>query len=244
MLKLLIADSTEEFRIALTEQLSGSYVVRSCGQGLQALELVRSFKPDVLVLDLMLPELDGISLLQRLSEEDGMPTVLATTRFTNDYVLDAVSRLGVGYVMVKPCDVSAAASRIRDLSHPRTETYLARPDLETVISNVLLELGIPTKLRGYQFLREAVAEFIRNPGQMVTKELYPEVGKRCGATWEQVERSIRSAIADAYKHRDEAVWRRYFRPDVDGKLRRPSNSTLISVLAERLSRHEYGFYEA
>lgn len=244
MLKLLVADSAEEFRIALTEQLAGTYVIRSCAQGLQTLEMVRSFRPDILVLDLMLPELDGISLLQRLHEEGRMPTVLATTRFNNDYVLDAVSRLGVGYVMVKPCDVSAAAARVRDLAQTPRETYLARPDMETVIANALLELGVPTKLRGYQFLREAVAEFIRNPGQMVTKELYPAVGKHFDASWEQVERSIRSAIEDAYKNRDETVWRRYFRPCADGEIRRPSNSTMISILAERLSRTDWGNYEA
>lgn len=238
MLKLLIADSTEEFRLALTEQLAGSYVIRSCGRGKQALEMIRSFKPDMLVLDLMLPELDGISLLQRLAADGPLPIVLATTRYVTSYVIDSVAQLGVGYVMVKPCDVNATAERIRDLSRQRPPMPLARPDMNTVISNVLLELGFSTKHRGYQYLREAVAEMIRHPGQMVTKELYPEVGKRCDANKDQVERCIRGAIEAAFRNGEEAQWRRYFRPDGDGKLRRPSNSTLINTLAERLRKCE------
>lgn len=240
MLKLLIADGSEEFRLALTEQLAGSFVIRGSIQGKQTLEMIRSFKPDILVLDLMLPELDGISLLQRLHEEGPLPIVLATTRFVNVYVMDAVTQLGVGYVMVKPCDICATAERIRDLSSQRPAVPLARPDTNTVISNVLLELGFATKHRGYQYLRESVAEMIRNPGQMVTKELYPTVGKSCGANKDQVERCIRGAIDSAFKIRDESAWRRYFRPDGDGKLRRPSNSTLINTLADRLGKSEMG----
>ena len=80
MLKLLIADGTEEFRLALAEQLAGSFVIRCCHQGKQALEMIDSFRPDVLVLDLMLPELDGISLLQQLAERNAMPVESASGR--------------------------------------------------------------------------------------------------------------------------------------------------------------------
>ena len=236
MLKLLIADGTEEFRMALARQLAGSYVIRSCAQGKQALEMIRSFRPDILVLDLMLPELDGISLLQMLAQENMMPTVLATTRFINDYVLDSATQFGVGYVMVKPCDVHATAARIRDLAQQFTAVPVARPDPRTMISNVLLELGFSTKLRGYTYLREAVEEAMRHPGQLVTKELYPAVAKRCDATRDQVERSVRSAIAGAYSIRNEVVWRQYFRQDCDGEIRRPSNGTVITTLAEYITR--------
>lgn len=245
MLKLLIADGNEEFRLALAEQLAGSYVIRCCHQGKQALEMIGSFRPDVLVLDLMLPELDGISLLQRLSEQGIMPVVLATSRFTNDYVLEAATRFGVGYLMSKPCDIRATAARVQDLSGRMRSAPLARPDTKTVIANVLLSLGISPKLRGYTYLCEAIGELMTNPGQMVTKELYPAVGKRCDATREQVERSIRSAIHAAFKNRNEQIWRQYFDGDADGLLLRPTNGTFITVLAARLAQEgQYGIYPA
>ena len=94
--KLLIADGTEDFRLALSEILQETYHVCSCQNGKEALALLRSFQPDVLVLDLMIPGLDGISLLQAASSEGICPMVLATTRVSNSYVLDSAYRLGVG----------------------------------------------------------------------------------------------------------------------------------------------------
>lgn len=238
MLKLLIADSSEEFRFALAQQLAGSYAIRMCRQGKEALEMFYSFKPDVMVVDLMLPELDGISLLQQIAEQEKRPQVLATTRFYNDYVLQAITRLGVGYLIVKPCDVRATAARLQDLTEPITPMAPRRPDVKTEISNVLLQLGIPTKLRGYTYLREAVAMYMQRPGQMVTKEIYPAVGKLCDASWEQVERSIRSAVGAAYERRDEQHWRRFFQPEPGGGIRRPSNSVFISTVANALEKDE------
>lgn len=106
-MKLLIADGNEEFRRALAAELQGAYHVRCCGDGKEALSLLRSFVPDVLVLDLMLPELDGISLLQSAASAGLCPMVLVTSRFYNDYILGALGELSVGYMMRKPCDIPA-----------------------------------------------------------------------------------------------------------------------------------------
>ncbi len=238
MLKLLIADSTEEFRLALAEQVAGSFTVRCAQQGKEALELICSYKPDILVLDLMMPGLDGISILEQAAQKGIRPTVLATTRFANDYVQDAVTRLGVCYLMVKPCDLKATAARLTDMAEHRKPQPLARPDIRIMVSIVLLSLGIPTKLRGFTYLREAIVAAMRQPGQMVTKEIYPAVGHICGASKDQVERSIRSAIAAGFANRDEQVWRQYFQPGPGGNLIRPSNGTFISALAERFLSEE------
>lgn len=240
MQKLLIADANEEFRMALAEQLRGAYVVRVCADGKQALQMLRSMKPDVLVIDLMLPELDGISLLQRAVQEGLRPMVLATTRFANDYVVNAAVRLGVGYVMVKPCDVRATVARIRDLTQPQENAAPSETDPETQVTNMLLSLNIPTKRRGFACLREAVLEAMRDPAQLVTKELYPKVARLCDGNTKQVERCIRSAIIAAWEQRDEETWRLYFQPGKDGHLARPTNAEMISCLASRaaMSRKE------
>lgn len=233
-LKLLIADGTEDFRLALTDALRGAYQIRQCVDGAQAKELLQSFKPDVLLLDLMLPGLDGISLLQWAVDMQIRPMVLATTRFANDYVMESVNRYGVGYLMVKPCDIRATVARLGDLSARIGAPVAVRPDPENYVSNLLLALGVPTKLRGFTYLREAVVLMEKNPTQSITKELYPEVAQRCLCEPMHVERSIRSAVYAAWQHRDEGLWRLYFSPDETGVIPRPTNGSFIIRLAAGL----------
>ena len=242
-LKLLIADGTEEFPMALADHLRGAYTLRTCCTGLEALEMVGKFRPDILILDLMLPGLDGLSLLQQASAQGYRPMVLATTRYVSNYVLEAAERFGVGYVMVKPCDIKATAARIADLSQRLRPPVPLRSDSKAAVSNLLLSLGVPTKLRGYGYLREAVIEMMRDPTQMVTKELYPSVADRCSATDKQVERSIRTAITAAWSNRDEPLWRLYFQPGPSGTVPKPTNAAFISRLAQGLRLEATGSEE-
>ena len=235
MLKLLIADSGEGFRQALSEQLRGVYRIRVCREGNETLETMLDFKPDLVVLDMMLPGIDGITILQEAQSRGLKPTVLATTKYANDFLVAAATRLDVAYMMVKPCDIRVTVRRLQELAEYAERPAAVRPDLRTAVSNVLLDLGISTKLRGYAYLREAILEFIAAPGQSVTKELYPTVGKLCDANKNQVERSIRSAIAKAWENRAEAVWRLYFQSAGGEKPERPSNAVFISAIADRLS---------
>lgn len=232
MLKLLIADATEEFCLALEEHVKNSYVIRTCHEGNETLQMMRLFRPHILVLDLMMPGLDGITLLQRSAEEGFTPMVLATTRFQSDYVLNTVAHLGVEYVMVKPCEIGATAARLKDLSRHLKPPEVEKPDPRTQVSNILLKLGFPTKLRGYSYLREAVLEAMQRPGQMVTKEIYPAVGAMNKASKEQVERSIRSAITKAWAAGDQEIWKLYFPPEPDGTVDRPTNAAFISRIAD------------
>ena len=235
MLKLLIADGTEAFRLALSENLKDQYIIRVCQEGHEALEIMASFKPDLMVVDLLLPGLDGITVLQRAAALGVEPVALATTGYFNEYISDAISRLNVGYVMMKPCDVQAATGHLLDLTERMKSPPLTPPDDRTVVSNLLLALGIATNLRGYCYLRDAILAEIRNPGQQVTKTLYPDVGKPYGATGAQVERSIRSAIEKAWARRNRNLWRQYFMDETS----KPSNAVFICTLADRVvnARH-------
>ena len=233
--KLLIADMGEEFRQSLADQVRGTYRIRVCQEGHQTLETLLSFKPDLVVLDMMLPGLDGVSILEALENCGMHPMVLAVSKWTNDYMVRAASRYGVGYMMTKPCDVKAVAARLKDLTQLLEPTEIANPDSRTVISNILLGLGFSTKLRGYAYLREAILEMAKHPGQSVTKILYPEVGKICDASETQVERSIRSAILKAWEKRDEAMWRLYFPASSDGAVERPTNAAFIATIADRIN---------
>lgn len=172
-ISILIADSSEEFRSTLTNALQGNYRLFSCRSGKEALDFALETPPDILILDLMLPELDGISLLQLLFASGIRPLVLATTKLYNDYVVDATAKLGVEYLMIKPCDIRAVVGRVKDLSNSLSKPSLSAPDRRTHVSNLLVSLGVSTKLRGYSYLREAVLYMADNPMASVTKELYP-----------------------------------------------------------------------
>lgn len=232
--RLVIADGSEEFTKALEEALRDSYDLQTCRDGVEALELIQTFRPDVLVLDLMLPGLDGISLLESIAAAKLHPMVMATSRFVNDYVVESVARLGVAYMMQKPCQIRAVAERIADLSQRVRHPSVTGPDPKTTVSNILLALGFPAKLRGYAYLREAAVIMAEKPEISITKELYPAVGLLCKADASHVERSIRSAISTAWKKRDEAIWQMYLGCGVDRTLTRPTNAELIFRLAEKL----------
>ena len=238
-LKVMIADGETEVLTDLSQVLAGLYYVRVAREGHEALALLRSFLPDILVLDMLLPGLDGISLLQKAAEYDLHPVVLATTRMLSDYMSQTLQKMGVGYVMVKPCDAGAVAARLTDLSQNVKIPLFANPDIRTTISNILLNLGIPTKLKGYGYLREAIRIFAENPDQTITKELYSEVANRCNATVTQVERSIRTAIETAWEHQDNRVWSRYFPGENSGS--RPTNGEFVARLADFLNtqRQDY-----
>ena len=235
MQSLLIADGSEVFAEQLTEALRGSYHIRVCHNGLTALEQLREKKPDVMILDLLLPELDGISLLHAAAAEGIVPHVLGLTRFASAYVMESAERLGVTYLMMKPCEPEAVCARLKDLSRYTRPDPVVQPDVRATVSNVLLALRIPTKLRGYVCAREAILYLMRTPGISVTKELYPAVAALCDGTPAQVERAIRGAIQAGWTLGQAEVWEQFFTRMADGSVRRPSNAEFLSRIADYLS---------
>lgn len=229
--KLLIADDSEDFTLALAQLLEEEFEIRCSQNGKETLTLLHSFQPDLLVLELMITELDGISLLQAAVDAGLRPNVLAVTRFYNDYTANLMGPLGIRYAIRKPCDLHATAARIRDLIHAPCQHSQAI-DPRAQVTALLHALGFPAKLHGYAYLREAILEMARNPSQSITKELYPTVAVICGCTRGQVERSIRTAIASAWNKRDEQAWRKYLRTDPGSPLDRPTNGEFIIRLSE------------
>ena len=233
MRKLLIADCNEDYRTALAAALTSQYHVLCCRSGTEALTLLHQEHPDIFVLDLMLPELDGLTLLERVSANGICPMVLAATPILSDYVFGCAQRLGIEYLVRKPCSIEAIASRVRDLSH-RLKAPEPKADPVNFVSSLLLSLDISTKHNGFAYLREAILLMAKDPAQSVTKMLYPEVAHICGCHKENVERSIRTALDRAWDKRDASKWQKYF-PNAQ---QRPSNAVFISRLAEALLLEE------
>lgn len=234
--RLLIADSSEDFQLALSEALQGEYHVHCCGDGKEALSLLHALKPELLVLDPMIPNLDGLSLLQAAAAADILPTVLAVTSFYNDYMLQIMTRLKVGYVMVKPCDIAAVISRIHDLARSLDAPLQNSQDPRKLAGEALVSLGFAIKHRGYTYLLDAVILYSRNPRQSITKELYPSIAALHNCLPCSVERSIRTAIESAWIHGDRAVWMRYFPSAPGAVLSRPSNHTFLTRICAGLRK--------
>lgn len=234
MQKLLIVDAAEDFCSTLADALRGTYTVRTCNDGETAMELIHSFAPELLVLDLTVAGIDGLSIVQMISGGRGKPGILATTRFLSDYVLETASRIGIDYMVVKPCNIKALVARLADLAANRKEREVVHQDYKVTVANLLLGLGLSTNCKGYNYLREAILVYAQDPGQAMTKELYPAVGKRFGASALQVERAMRTAIEKAWKRRDNETWGRYFILLTDGEIAKPCNSEFISRLADVL----------
>lgn len=234
--KLLVADASVSICASLGNVLGGAYELRVCHDGLEAQALLNSFQPDILVIDLALPGLDGLTVLKTAACAGCRPSVLVTACFVSPYIENAVRALNVDYLMVKPCDIHAMAERIHDLADGVAGTAVAPPSSGNTVANMLLALNVATKHGGFRRLEEAVILYEQNPDQLVTKHLYPEVAKRCGGNSRSVERAIRSAIHSAWARRDEKVWRLYFHAGRDGSVPRPTNTAFISTLAELLRR--------
>lgn len=237
-LKVLIADGNDAFLAELSQVLQSLYSLRICRDGVETMQLLERFAPDILVLDLMLPGMDGISLLRATARAPHQPKVLATTRFISDYVMDALDHLQVGYVMVKPCDIHAIAARIADLSRLSLPHRVQPAGQRDTASHLLLTLGVQTKRKGYRCLQEALLLKQHDPGQSITKELYPAVAAVCGSSALRVERAIRCAIEDAWEKRNETVWQLYFPVQTGATHRRPTNAAFISRLADCIAAPE------
>lgn len=233
--KLLIVDNQEEFRMILAETLQGNFRICQAGNGKEAIALLEDFRPDVLVLDLFLPELDGISLLQWVQEHQLSPGVLVLTRFWNEYMERSIGRMKVDYVMYKPCSLRAVTERVKDILRKEQGRKQIEAASRAAVTGFLLELGVPAQLDGYDYLQKAIPIYASNPSQALTKELYCAVGENCRASAIQVERSIRTATKSAWARRDESVWRQYFPAEGARAHRCPTNGEFISRLAGYLT---------
>ena len=234
MAKLLIVDPSEEIRFVLTNLLRQEFEVFACATGDQALAVLRREKPDLLVTDLVLSGIDGLSLLSMARQEEICPPTLVVSTFLHDHVIQALQQENVVYLMRKPCELPVLTGRIRELAAAGSSQLLFRPDPRNVVSTALFELGMPASRLGYSNCLEAILMLRENPTASLSKEIYPILSEAQGVSAISVEKNIRDAIVDAYCHRSEAVWRRYFLPAPNGQIPKPTNRQFLSTLAQVL----------
>lgn len=236
---VLLADANEEFRTLVrkiideTEEFS---VVGSVGDGTEALRLAREEAPDLILMDVVLPGLDGFGVLKQLREQEGkVPKVILISAFCSDSVVSEAVDLGASYFLTKPVEENALLDRMRALFSRGAPVEEHPAELKNLVTSVIHEIGVPAHIKGYQYLREAIIAV----GDMdvinaVTKILYPEVAKRFGTTASRVERAIRHAIEVAWDRGDLETLQKYFGYTVSNAKGKPTNSEFIAMIADKL----------
>lgn len=232
--RLLIVDSSEEFPMALSELLQTKYDVQYCLDGKEALDLLLRFQPDMLMLELAIPSLDGISLLHEAASHGLHPIVITLSRSYNDFLIDTLTNLHVSYWIVKPCNLHHIACRIDDLFTHRTHQLLDAQKRSEQVSELLQTLGFLAKYHGFAYLHEAIVIEAQTPEQSITKLIYPAIAHKFNCSKEIVERSIRTVIYRTWENRQNSVWLQYFPPGEDGTIPRPTNGAVISRLAQHI----------
>ncbi|MCI6720949.1 MAG: sporulation transcription factor Spo0A [Butyricicoccus sp.] len=244
-IRVLIADSDKEFRTSLAETLraaEGIEVTGVAATGLEAVELAGQQDVDLVLLDLVLPELDGLSVVHRLQDEGRRVGVFIMSAFASDAVAAECAALGVNYFVRKPLDAQALVGRILQWGLSRTAAAPAAAPvdsdlaLEVRVTEVIHQVGVPAHIKGYQYLREAIMMAVRDMDSVgaITKILYPTIAKRFHTTSSRVERAIRHAIEVAWDRGDLETLQSYFGYTVSGVKGKPTNSEFISMIADRL----------
>ncbi len=285
---VIIADNNVQERESKVKTMeeNGICVQFSTGDGKKALEAIQKNRPDIVVMDMILPGLDGIGILEELDRQkmDRKPVVIIQTALRMSYMVEEALRCGADYYMMKPVSNSVLLERIHQIGEgmvqkkntntvhnvqeyerwgigegesirktdpkadmPREEAQAAlRPgynysgDLERDVTNILLEIGIPSHIKGYQYIREGImmSYYDRNMLQYITKFLYPSIAKKYRTTSSSVERTIRHAIEVAWRRGNMEVLEDVFGNTVCAGKGKPTNSEFMALLTDKL-RLEY-----
>lgn len=254
LLKVLIADDNHEFADLLAEFISSQNDMQVCGvayNGSDALELVRETQPDVLVLDIIMPVLDGIGTLERLNESSGRtPKIIMLTAFGQDHVTRRAAELGVSYFILKPFDMPMLSERIRQvvygtsapvaatapIAFSANHSTIGKRSVDAQITQIIHEIGVPAHIKGYHYLREAIG-IVYNDVEIlgsITKVLYPKIADRYKTTPSRVERAIRHSIEVAWGRGNMDAIRNVFGYTVSASKTKPTNSEFIAMIADKL----------
>ena len=242
-MRILLADDDTEFCARMSAVLDSAddfELVGIAENGEKALSAVNELRPDVLIIELMLPVMDGMSVLSRLHEQDGPhPAVMVFSAFASPQIGAECAALGVDLFLRKPMEPQAVCERLRlwrtgQLRAVKAEESMA---LELRVTEVIHQVGVPAHIKGYQYLREAVRMVMENHDiiNRITKELYPGIARKFGTSASKVERAMRHAIDVAWSRgRLDAVNSMYgykvLSPDD-----KPTNGEFISCVVEKLS---------
>lgn len=239
-IRTLLIDEDETLINEVKEYFSSSssievtHVALDGNDGLQ-LALDNRDSIDLVIMDTLLPKKDGLDLLEEFKKNNTSFKIILTSSVKNPFIFENIDNFNVGYVFLKPYKLEALENIIEDLfNHNRTT--LLEGKLESKISKMLHSLGIPSHIKGYQYIRESIMLIYKNPFIIggITKELYPTVAQKYRTTSSRVERAIRHAIEVSWNRGDYDYMEELFGHSVDYDRAKPTNSEFIATVADKL----------
>jgi len=209
-----------------------------CYDGEAGLNLITKNDYDVILLDLIMPKKDGVSVLENLKEKNITKNIIVLTSYNSPEVIRSVSEYGINYYMLKPFDLLDLEKRILDIYKVKDNKVIDifQNKLEISITRMLHELGMPSHIKGYQYIRDGIVMIYNNPDIIggITKELYPDVATKYNTTVSRVERAIRHAIEVSWNRGNWDLMEEIFGHSVDIDKAKPTNSEFIVTIADKL----------
>lgn len=254
-LNIAIADDNEKI-VQLLETIVGSddslEVVGKAGNGEELLEVIREKEPDVVLLDIIMPKMDGLTVMERVNHNPELkrPAFIVISAISQDKTTEDAFEMGADYYILKPFDNDLVLNRIRrirerqDSGQPKVrkvnayeskQEYLER-NLEADVTNIIHEVGVPAHIKGYQYLRDAIIMSVTDMEMLnsITKILYPTIAKRHQTTPSRVERAIRHAIEVAWSRGKMDTIDELFGYTVSNGKGKPTNSEFIAMIADKI----------
>ena len=242
-IRVLMIDDNENLVGVVKEYFEGHSrieVVGSCKDGEEGLKIIlnKGDTFDIILLDIVMPNKDGLYVLEELHKRNIEKTIIVETSYNEPKVIRKVSEYGVNYYILKPFDLDTLESRILDcfkeMSDKSINIYHSNTQIS--ITKMLHELGMPSHIKGYEYIREAIYMVYINPDLIgsITKELYPELAKKFKTTVSRVERAIRHAIEVSWNRGNIEYMEELFGHSVDIDKAKPTNSEFIVTVADKL----------
>ena len=259
---VLIADDNSEFSATLAGYINAEEDLELVGMardGVDAFDMIKNLEPDIVLLDVIMPRLDGLGVLERLEENniEKMPMCIMLSAVGQDKITQKAINLGAQYYIVKPFEISVLIKRIKELKFfqpaqskiPYTSreiktSYIEiapnekknEENLEALVTNMIHEIGVPAHIKGYQYLREAIMMVVNDIDiiNQITKQLYPEIAQKYHTTPSRVERAIRHAIEVAWGRGEQNTVESIFGYTVNAAKGKPTNSEFIAMIADKL----------
>jgi two-component system response regulator (stage 0 sporulation protein A) len=256
VIRVLIADNNVDLCQILNrffEKQEDIQVVGIAYDGEQALNQIQENLPDVVILDITMPVLDGLAVLERLPSLNlpRRPKIIILTAFGREDLILKLTQLGADYYVVKPFDMEVLATRIRQFAGDATSLVTdgqsqsefqapssGKRDLMSAVTEIIHMMGIPAHFKGYNYIRDAVMMVLQEDSMLggnLTKILYPKIANKYGTTTGGVEAAIRNAILTAWEHGNRAyIGSIVGKSAISTKGKFPSNSLMIAKIADQL----------
>ena len=234
-------------------------VIGLAKDGEEAIDMITNIAPDVVLLDVIMPHLDGIGVLEKINmiKSEKKPTCIMLSAVGQDNITQRAISLGAEYYVVKPFDIELLIKRIRQLKDfkpsQNSNNFISREiktqyidispeekkneeNLEALVTNVIHEVGVPAHIKGYQYLREAIIMVVKDIDviNQITKSLYPQIAFKFNTTPSRVERAIRHAIEVAWGRGDQKTVENIFGYTISAAKGKPTNSEFIAMIADKL----------